>query len=51
MTDPATARAKRVVLVAAVADNGVIGTGGDIPWQHPGGPQALPGRPPAATPW
>ena len=24
--------AKRVVLVAAVADNGVIGAGGDIPW-------------------
>ncbi len=27
--------AKRVVLVAAVADNGVIGSGGDIPWSLP----------------
>jgi len=26
---------KRVVLVAAVADNGVIGNGGDIPWSIP----------------
>jgi dihydrofolate reductase len=26
---------KRVVLVAAVADNGVIGAGGDIPWSIP----------------
>ncbi|HET7689878.1 MAG TPA: dihydrofolate reductase [Nocardioidaceae bacterium] len=26
---------KRVVLVAAVADNGVIGRGGDIPWSNP----------------
>jgi dihydrofolate reductase len=26
---------KRVVLVAAVADNGVIGSGGDIPWRIP----------------
>jgi dihydrofolate reductase len=26
---------KRVVMVAAVADNGVIGAGGDIPWQIP----------------
>lgn len=26
---------KRVVLVAAVADNGVIGSGGDIPWKIP----------------
>jgi dihydrofolate reductase len=26
---------QRVVLVAAVADNGVIGAGGDIPWRHP----------------
>lgn len=26
---------KRVVLVAAVADNGVIGLGGDIPWSLP----------------
>lgn len=25
---------KRVVLVAAVADNGVIGRGGDIPWSN-----------------
>jgi dihydrofolate reductase len=28
--------AKRVVLVAAVAENGVIGDGGDIPWHVPG---------------
>ncbi|GAB7007742.1 type 3 dihydrofolate reductase [Nocardioides sp. AN3] len=27
---------KRVVLVAAVADNGVIGKGPDIPWRIPG---------------
>lgn len=27
--------AQRVVLVAAVADNGVIGRGGDIPWSIP----------------
>ncbi len=27
---------KRVVLVAAVADNGVIGAGGGIPWHIPG---------------
>ncbi len=27
---------KRVVLVAAVAENGVIGDGRDIPWQIPG---------------
>ena len=26
---------RRVVLVAAVADNGVIGAGGDIPWRIP----------------
>ncbi len=26
---------QRVVLVAAVADNGVIGAGGDIPWRIP----------------
>jgi dihydrofolate reductase len=26
---------QRVVLIAAVADNGVIGAGGDIPWHHP----------------
>ena len=26
---------KRVVMVAAVADNGVIGLGGDIPWKIP----------------
>ena len=30
-----TPRPKRVVLVAAVADNGVIGRGGDIPWAIP----------------
>ena len=28
-------RSKRVVLVAAVAENGVIGHGGDIPWSIP----------------
>jgi len=27
---------KRIVLVAAVADNGVIGNGPDIPWRIPG---------------
>ncbi len=27
--------AKRVVLVAAVADNGVIGRGGELPWRLP----------------
>ena len=30
-----TGRRKRVVLVAAVADNGVIGSDGDIPWHLP----------------
>lgn len=30
-----TRPAQRVVLVAAVADNGVIGTGDDIPWHLP----------------
>jgi dihydrofolate reductase len=30
------AAGKRVVLVAAVADNGVIGNGPDIPWHIPG---------------
>ncbi len=30
-----TPRGKRVVMVAAVADNGVIGAGGDIPWRIP----------------
>lgn len=30
------ATGKRVVLVAAVADNGVIGRDGDIPWRIPG---------------
>ena len=30
-----TSERKRVVLVAAVADNGVIGLGGDIPWSLP----------------
>ena len=34
MSEPAGAR--RVVLVAAVADNGVIGNGPDIPWRIPG---------------
>jgi len=28
-------RKPRIVLVAAVADNGVIGVDGDIPWHHP----------------
>ncbi|HSV37659.1 MAG TPA: dihydrofolate reductase [Nocardioidaceae bacterium] len=32
MTAPST---KHVVMVAAVADNGVIGHGGDIPWSNP----------------
>ena len=31
-----TPRGKRVVLVAAVAENGVIGNGPDIPWRIPG---------------
>ena len=31
-----TADGKRVVLVAAVAENGVIGNGPDIPWRIPG---------------
>ncbi|MFC6285760.1 dihydrofolate reductase [Nocardioides sp. GCM10027113] len=31
-----TPRGKRVVLVAAVARNGVIGNGPDIPWRLPG---------------
>ncbi|HET6653384.1 MAG TPA: dihydrofolate reductase [Nocardioides sp.] len=35
MTEATPAR-KRVVLVAAVADNGVIGNGPDIPWRVPG---------------
>lgn len=30
-----TPTGKRVVMVAAVADNGVIGRGGDIPWSIP----------------
>ena len=30
-----TSARKRVVMVAAVADNGVIGLGGDIPWSLP----------------
>jgi dihydrofolate reductase len=34
MTDAQTSR-RRVVLVAAVADNGVIGADGDIPWRIP----------------
>lgn len=33
MTTPA---GKRIVLVAAVAENGVIGNGPDIPWRIPG---------------
>jgi dihydrofolate reductase len=35
MTDPDPRPGGRVVLVAAVADNGVIGAGGDIPWKIP----------------
>lgn len=35
-SSPARARGKRVVLVAAVADNDVIGNGPDIPWRIPG---------------
>lgn len=31
-----SASSRRVVLVAAVADNGVIGNGPDIPWHLPG---------------
>lgn len=31
-----TPAGKRVVLVAAVADNGVIGNGSEIPWRVPG---------------
>lgn len=31
-----TALGKRIVLVAAIADNGVIGDGPDIPWRIPG---------------
>lgn len=31
-----TRTGSRMVLVAAVADNGVIGDGGDIPWSLPG---------------
>ena len=38
-----TDQQKKVVMVAAVAENGVIGKDGDIPWQHLRGPQALPG--------
>ena len=36
MNEPAPGRGKRVVLVAAVADNDVIGNGPDIPWRIPG---------------
>jgi dihydrofolate reductase len=36
MTEPTRGPGQgRVVLVAAVADNGVIGAGGDIPWSIP----------------
>lgn len=35
MTDAQTTGRQRVVLVAAVADNGVIGADGDIPWRIP----------------
>jgi dihydrofolate reductase len=33
--EPAARRTKRVVMVAAVATNGVIGADGDIPWRIP----------------
>jgi dihydrofolate reductase len=36
MTQATPPARKRVVLVAAVADNGVIGNGPDIPWRVPG---------------
>jgi len=35
MTDTSGTTAKRVVMVAAVAENGVIGLAGDIPWSIP----------------
>lgn len=35
MSEPSGTTAKRVVMVAAVAENGVIGRGGDIPWSLP----------------
>ena len=35
MNAPADTAGPRLVLVAAVADNGVIGDGGDIPWSIP----------------
>jgi len=35
MTDSSGTTSKRVVMVAAVAENGVIGLGGDIPWSIP----------------
>ena len=35
MNAPADSAGPRLVLVAAVADNGVIGDGGDIPWSIP----------------
>lgn len=34
-TDDAGTPPRRIVLVAAVADNGVIGVGGEIPWRIP----------------
>jgi dihydrofolate reductase len=34
-TGTGSAAGKKVVMVAAVADNGVIGQGGDIPWSLP----------------
>lgn len=34
-TDRPRSGSKRIVMVAAVADNGVIGRGGDIPWHIP----------------
>ena len=36
MTQAPPPARKRVLLVAAVADNGVIGNGSDIPWHVPG---------------
>ena len=35
VVEPVETRAKKVVLVAAVATNGVIGLDGDIPWSIP----------------
>ncbi|WP_246355283.1 hypothetical protein [Nocardioides ungokensis] len=45
-----TPSGKRVVLVAAVAENGVIGNGPDIPWRIPGSRPSSSGSP-SATRW